>query len=137
MTPQQNLDTLKSKGLSLLIIKNGETVFESYDPMIKPLYTALQTNPEGMEDAILYDKIIGRAAAYLCILGKVKEIYTPLASETALSLLEEYNIPITAEKTIPVIMNRDNTDKCPMEKMALASKTPEEFLATFQERIKG
>lgn len=134
---QEKLQELKDKGLSLSIEKDGDVLHQSYDPMLKPLYNLLKNHGSDLKGATVYDKIVGRAAAYLCILGGVREIYTLLASETAKTALAEYNIPITALKTIPVIMNRDNTDKCPMEKMALASDGPETFLTMLEEKMRG
>ena len=134
---QEKLQELKDKGLSLSIEKDGNVLHQSFDPMLKPLYNLLKNHGSDLRGATVYDKIVGRAAAYLCIVGGVREIYTLLASETAKIVLAEHHISITALKTIPVIMNRDNTDKCPMEKMALSSDGPESFLAMLEEKMRG
>lgn len=110
-------------------------MFESYDPMLKPLYMCLREKRDELKDAIVVDKIVGRAAAMLCALGEVQMVITPLASETAKQVLEPAGIPLYAERTIPYIVNRDNTGMCPMEKMANRCETPQEFFDTLSEVI--
>lgn len=134
---QKKLQKLEKDGLSILIEKDNEIVFQSYDPMLKPLYTCLVEIKEQLKGATVYDKIVGRAAAYLCIIGQVKEIYTPLASEAAIKVLTENNIKITAGKSIPLIKNRDNTDSCPMEKLAMSCTGPKDFFLALQAKMAG
>jgi len=127
------LKYLKENNLSIRIEKNGEIIFESYDPMLKPLFTCLLKKREELKGATVVDKIVGRAAALLSQLGEVKEVITPLASETAREVLESAGIELYAEKMIPYIVNRDNTGMCPMEKMAIECDTAEAFF----EKLKG
>ena len=132
---KKKLKILEQEELSIIIEKNGEIVFQSYDPMLKPLFTCLKEKKFLLKDSIVYDKIVGRAAAYLCIIGRVKKIYTPLASESAIKVLKENNIKLRALKTIPLIMNKDNTDTCPMEKLATSCNSPEEFYNILEEKM--
>jgi len=134
---QKKLHQLEQEGLSILIEKDGNIIFQSVDPMLKPLYTCLAEKRAQLKGATVYDKIVGRAAAYLCILGQVKQIVTPLASESAITVLTENNIKITAGKIIPLIKNRDNTDTCPMEKLAISCTGPEDFYQALQVRMAG
>jgi len=132
---KEKLKHLEQEGLSIIIEKNGEIIFQSYDPMLKPLFTCLKENKDQLQGSVVFDKIVGRAAAYLCIIGRVKEIYTPLASESAITVLKENNIKIGALNTIPLIKNRENTDTCPMEKLASVCKSPEEFYKALEEKM--
>lgn len=133
---QEKLNYLKENNISILIEKNGETIFESYDPMLKPLFVCLLEKRDEMAGATVIDKIVGRAAALLMTLGKVKEVYTPLASETAKEVLDAAGITLHAEKLIPYIVNRENTGMCPMEKMANECNTADEFFAKLEGIIK-
>jgi len=132
---KKKLKILEQAGLSIIIEKNGEIVFQSYDPMLKPLFTCLSEKKFLLKDSIVYDKIVGRAAAYLCIIGRVKKIYAPLASESAIKVLKENNINLQALKTIPLIMNKANTDTCPMEKLATSCNSPEEFYNILENKM--
>ena len=124
---KKRVKSLEEQGLSIQIEKNGRIIFESREPMLKPLFLCLTDRAEELKGAIVVDKIVGRAAALLCVLGRVVEVYTPLASETAIALLHESGIHIKALRTIPQIMNRDNTGPCPMERMASAFESPADF----------
>lgn len=129
---REKIKYLQDKNLSLYIEKNGETIFESYDPMLKPLFLCLRDRRDELSGATVVDKIVGRAAALLCILGNVEQVMTPLASETAREVLAEAGISLRAQKMIPYIVNRDNTGMCPMEKMANESAGA----AAFYEKLK-
>ena len=130
---QAKLAYLKKKKLSIHIERDGVTIFESYDPMLKPLFVCLLEKRDELKGATVVDKIVGRAAAMLSQLGEVKEVITPLASETAANVLQTAGIELFAEKMIPYIVNRDNTGMCPMEKMANESESAEAFF----EKLKG
>jgi hypothetical protein len=130
---QEKVENLKQQKLSIIIEKNGEIIFQSVEPMLKPLFRCLTENSQEMEGAVVIDKIVGRAAAFLCILGKVAAVYTPLAGQTAVSLLEKSGITVKAVKIIPQIMNRDNTGPCPMEKMASGYESPLDFYKKLEE----
>ncbi len=117
-TWQQKVADLENRQLSIVIEKDGKIVFESVEPMLKPLYICLKEKADEMNGSVVIDKIVGRAAAFLCALGNVSAVYTPVASESARDVLVKAGIELQARKIIPHIMNRDNTDYCPMEKLA-------------------
>lgn len=125
--PELELKELDELGLSLRVEKDGEIICESRDAMLKPLFACLARQREHMRGAVVIDKVVGRAAALLMILARVGQVITPVASESAKKLLDAAGIPLFAHKIIPVIMNRDRTDLCPMEKMANEFDSPEEF----------
>jgi len=130
------LDYLEKHSLSIYIEKDGKIVFQSVDPMLKPLFICLVTQQEILKQATVVDKVIGRAAALLAILGEVAEIITPLASESAEKALAQAGIPLYARKIIPYIVNRDRSGLCPMEQMAGECKTPAEFFERLKAVIK-
>ncbi|MDZ7725007.1 MAG: DUF1893 domain-containing protein [candidate division KSB1 bacterium] len=126
---KQTLKKLKKQGLSIQVEKDEKIIFQSFDGMLKPLYQCLNEHAEDMQGATVIDKVVGRAAAYLCIMGQVEKVITPLASDTAKQVLHENNITLYASEVIPYIINRDKTGMCPMEKLAIESKSPEAFYA--------
>lgn len=123
--------------LSVRVKKKDLIIFESKDPMLKPLYDCLNEKREQLVGATVIDKIVGQAAAFLCVLGQVNAVYTPVASESAKKTLEAQNIRLKAERIIPQIMNRDNSGPCPMEKLASSCKTPQEFYDVLKSRMSG
>jgi len=129
-----NLEKFKATGLSILIIKNEKILFQSKEEMLKPLVKAIRETD--MNDATVYDKIVGRAAALLFIYAKVREVFAVTVSKPALSLLKENQVPISQLIITENIMNHAGSDTCPMDKLS-AGKTPEEFYKILLEKIKN
>lgn len=128
------LQELESGAFSLIVKKDGRVLFASRDPMLRPLLTALDTLGEELIGSTVIDRIVGKAAALLCVKARVGEVYTPLASEPALQVLRTTGIPIAAARVVPFIKNRQGDGMCPMEKLASRCNTPEEFLAALRSK---
>jgi len=111
---------------TLRVYADGKAVFSSTKERLFPLIEYLDTAAGQHRDVIIYDKIMGNAAALLSIKAGAKEVYSPLGSEHAIKTLKRYHIAHQIVKVIPCIMRADGTDMCPMEKLSIG-KTPEEF----------
>jgi len=73
---------------------------------------------EEINGSAIADKVIGKAAAMLCVYGRIKAVYTPVISSCALDVLKENEILVITEKVVPAIMNKDFSDACPLEKIS-------------------
>jgi len=135
-TWQEKIAQLLQAGLSIRVEKEDRIIFESTEPMLKPLLVCLQQHTAEMVAATVIDKIVGRAAAYLCVLANVQQVFTPLASLAAQEVLDQAGIPLQAQRLIPQIMNRDNSGPCPMEQMANGFSSAEAFYQALREKIK-
>jgi hypothetical protein len=111
---------------TLRVYADGKAVFSSTKERLIPLIEYLDTVAPHYQNVIIYDKIMGNAAALLSIKAGAKEVYSPLGSEHAVKTLKHYHIVHEILKVIPCIMRADGTDMCPMEKLSIG-KTPEEF----------
>lgn len=81
------------------------------------------------------DKVIGKGAAMLFVLLDVKEVYTPVMSEPARSVLQEHGIVSHCGSLVPSIRNRTGTGRCPMEEAVLDIDDPyEAFVAIKKKR---
>ena len=134
---QEKIKALERDGLSVRVEKDGETIFQSTEPMLKPLLSCLQQRRQQMDGATVIDKIVGRAAAYLCVVGKVAAVITPLASESAQAVLSAHGITLQAGRITTQIQNRDKSGPCPMEQMAGGYKDAEAFYAALLQRIEA
>lgn len=132
---QEKIKQLIKNGLSLRIEKDDRIIYQSSEAMLKPLLFCLQQYREEMAGATVIDKIVGLAAAYLCIIAKVKRVLTPLASVPAHQALQQYGIELVSLRLVAQIMNRDNSAPCPMEQLALSCSSPEEFISALNQRI--
>lgn len=61
------------------------------------------------------DKVVGKATAFLYVLLGIRAIYTPIASEAAVRVLNQYHVDLRCDQIVPAIENRDRTGFCPME----------------------
>lgn len=122
-TRQDAIDTLHREKCSCVILKNNEmTVFRG--PGISDLLRLLKTVPDELKGAFVADKVVGKAAAALLILGEVDGVHADLISESALKLLRLHHIQVAFAEQIEVILNRTKDDVCPMEKICLEETEP-------------
>lgn len=113
------IELLEKEDLSLVVVKDSEVIYKSYEKGIKPMYYVATSLPERAKGSSIADRVIGKGAAMLCKLLEVEEVYSPLISETAIQVLKKANIPFTYEKSCPYIMNMNKTGLCPVEKIAV------------------
>ncbi len=110
---------LEEESLAIAVVKDGELIFGSHEKGIRPMYTLATSMKEISKEASIADKVIGKGAAMLCKYIGVKEVYGQLISINAVDVLEENNIIYSYDNTCPYIKNRDKTDLCPIEKIAI------------------
>ena len=117
---------LREENLSLVIVKQGIVVFETRKPGINGFLQAIQEQEKNLVGASAADKIVGVAAAMLCAYSGVASMFALTISEAGIRVLEDNNINCVFEKTVTNIMNRNKTDVCPFEKMAMNSASPDD-----------
>lgn len=74
---------------------------------LEPLLDLMRNDPAALESAIIGDKIVGRAAALMCIFCNVKAVFALIISDEAIELLEKNGILATWQETVPYIVERD------------------------------
>jgi len=121
-------------GAAVVIARNGIIVAveegRGIGPLVK-LYDARQ-----LEGAIVMDKVIGRAAAALCVAGGAKKVFAQLAGKGAAELCQKHGIPFAAEKTVDVILNHERKGSCPMEKAVTGLDNPERMIEAIKKAMK-
>ena len=125
---EQMLNALEEQGVGMIIENNGEVTTYSL-PGVQDLLRLTAEEPDRLKGAVVADKRVGKAAACLLIEGGVKRVNTPLVSTPAREMLEAAGIPLYAREEIPLMVNNDRSDLCPMEKKLLDAKTPEQCAA--------
>jgi len=67
---------LRREGFNLIILKNDKTLFTSCEDGMRPLFEAINSlGSSTLEDSVVVDKIVGKAAALLLSYFKVKEVH--------------------------------------------------------------
>jgi hypothetical protein len=113
-------------GIALEVYEGNSLLFASNQEMLAPLLEYISTIAPRHKDIVVFDKIMGNAAALLCVIAKCKEIYSPLGSDPAIETLEKFGIFHNIDNVVPFIKKPDLMELCPMEKLSLG-KTPQEF----------
>lgn len=121
------IEMLKT-GKYTCVIKNNNQIRTFTQRGVRDLYELLNNDPDFLKGAFVADKVVGKASAALMIAGGVKKFYTHMISKQALNLLKDKDIEVEYEKEVPVIINRDQTDWCPMEKMCQKENSIENIL---------
>jgi len=124
---QKLVDRLHTERCSCVIC-NGRQIRTFRERGVKDLYRLLVEEPELLRGAFVADKVVGKGAAALMILGGVEEVYADVASTAALELLADRGVRAECAIETPQIVNRAGTGRCPVETLCLAYGTAEECL---------
>ncbi|MDE6528439.1 MAG: DUF1893 domain-containing protein, partial [Muribaculaceae bacterium] len=74
------------------------------------------------------DKVVGKGAAALMVLGGVKTVYAAVISRAALQLLTDAGVDVSYSHLVSSIINRAGTGPCPVENLCRECLTPQECL---------
>lgn len=125
---------LHEGGYSLVLQKDGK-IHTFSERGVADLYRLRSENPELLQGAFLADKVVGKGAAALMILGRVAELHADVISEPALSLLAESPVRVSYGEKVPSIRNRARTGFCPLETLCKDAKTATQCLPLIDEFI--
>ncbi len=110
----QLISLLHAGGYSCVIANRSETrTFTQRG--VADLYTLYNNDPAFMQGATIADKVIGKGAAALMILGGMTEVYADVLSTPARKLFEQYGVKVSCAQEVPHIINRQQTGYCPLE----------------------
>lgn len=121
------------------VIRNGE-IRTFTQRGVADLYDLLNGEPVFLKGAQVADKVIGKAAAALMVLGGVAEVYTDIISESALVLLRQAGIRVDCREVVARIRNRAKTGWCPLETICYEEKEAENMyplIRDFIERMRA
>lgn len=113
---------------TLRVYDGYKLLFASDQDGLRPLMKYLDKNVSILGEIIIFDTILGNAAALLAVLADCKKAFSPLSSELAIETLNNYSIKYDFIKVVPHIQNRQGKGMCPMESLSIG-KSPKEFYA--------
>ena len=119
------------------VICNGKDVRIFRERGVKDLFRLLNEEPEFLKGAFVADKVVGKGAAALMILGGVKEVFADVISLSASDLFADNGVQIEYSQLVPHIINRTQTDCCPLEKRCADCRTAEACLPVIEDFIKS
>ena len=124
---QTLIDLLHAEEASC-VIRNGDTIRIFRQRGVKDLFGLLKQEPEFLAGAVVADRIVGKGAAALLVLGGVRALCTDTVSEAALELLRAAAVEVACGTVVPHIINRTGTGICPVEALCSDCRTAEECL---------
>ena len=133
---QLAINELKQSSNLLVIVKNGQVQYKSKEKGVSAIIDLLDNRPDLLQEAVVADKVIGRAVAMVCDYARVKFCYGSVISESAVEILKKAEIPYEFGKKVEVIKNRDGTDLCPIEKRALKTEDSAEGIRMIKDFLK-
>ena len=84
--------------------------------------------PELLDGAFVADKVVGKGAAALMILGGVEGLFADVVSRAALDLFAAAGKAVAYTVAVPHIINRADDGICPVERLCAEAQTAEECL---------
>ncbi|MCL2177679.1 MAG: DUF1893 domain-containing protein [Firmicutes bacterium] len=129
-------EKIQSGEATLVIIQQNKIVLTDNRAGIRGIFDIFNTQREVLKDAIIVDKVIGKAAATLMTLGGVKYIYGFTTSRSAKHLLQTNGVRLKYDKLVDAI-TKQSGGLCLMEETVLNIDEPqkayEAIVAKFEE----
>jgi hypothetical protein len=118
---------------TLRVYQGNKLIFTSDRDRLLPLMEYLEKFASRHRKVVIFDKILGRAAALLCIQANCREVYSPLGSQLAADTLTKRYIKYHLTRTVPCIQTPQG-NMCPMELLSIG-KEPKEFYQTIKKLL--
>jgi hypothetical protein len=95
-------------GAKTLVVVSGEKIIHhSVERGLDPLVDLASRLPEIATDAVIGDRIVGRASALLAASLKPHAVFGLIMTDEAIDLLSEHGILATWQETVPYLVERD------------------------------
>lgn len=117
-------ERLIQKNLALVVVKKDEVVFETSSHGIGGLLKTIEELGKEMKGSSVGDKVVGKAAALLCIHAGVLGVFAIIASEKAVQELRKNNVLCRFKNRVPHILNSQRSRICPFEKLVVSTSNP-------------
>lgn len=130
-----DLIELLRSGNHSLVVACGSDVHAFDGRGVSDLLRLLEEKSALLPGASLADKVVGKAAAALMVLAKVREVYAEVISQPAFDLLSASGIQTSYGVLVPHIVNRAGTGLCPLETRCMDCATPGDCLVRIKEFV--
>lgn len=127
----KDLINILHKGNHTLVVYS-DTVYTFNNRGVSDLYAILQNTPDILKGAAVADKVVGKGAAAMMLLGGVRQLHADIISEPALKLFDTSSVIVTFDRKVPYIINRKGDGMCPVETLCMSADTPRQCLKQIQ-----
>ena len=115
------------------MIRQGNQVHTFTQRGVADLYQLLTTDAPFLLGSSIADKVVGKGAAALMVIGGVANVYADVISAPALALLKESGVEVSYAEVVESIRNRAGTDMCPVEKRCLPLENVDEMVGEIRD----
>ncbi len=130
----EDLIDLLHKGNHSLVVANDDVA--TFDGRgVADLFNLLNEDPGFLDGADVADKVVGKGATALMILGKIHAVHADVISEPALALFSQSTVKVSYSEVVPNIINRKGDGICPVETLCIPCATAKECLPLITEFI--
>ena len=127
------INLIRADKASCVVIKDKKIVNIEHASGISPIIAMYESGV--LENAVIVDKIIGKAAALVMSLGGVKACYGITTSVSAIEHLKSRGIEVKYDNCIDHIINRRGDGLCPMEDAVKDISNETEALEAIKKRL--
>lgn len=124
---------LKSRD-TIRIYEGSKLIYSSQKERLMPLIDFIGKQNPNSSNLVVFDRIIGNAAALLLTKIPCAEVYSPLGSEMAVVTLQSAGINFHFDAMVDCIKDDSGQNMCPMEQLS-RGKTAAEFYQALMARI--
>lgn len=118
------------------VVANGNETRVFVRPGIIDLYELQKQDGSYLRQAKVADKVVGKAAAALMVLGGVSKVYAGVVSISALALLRNTGVEVEFAEVVPFIKNKSGSDWCPVEQLCSTVEELTEVYSIIEDFIK-
>ena len=118
--------------LTLVIVKNGEVLFETGSHRISGFLGVIEQLGAALEGGSVADRVAGKAVALLCVYAKINEVYAEVLSKKAGAVFKENGIRHEWKELVDNILDLNKSGVCPFEKAATGISDPKEAYRAFK-----
>ncbi len=126
---------IAAPGTSVVMIRDGRIIHQADGRGVKPLLEAYENQPEVLNGSLVVDTLIGKAAAMILVLGGVHSVHGTTMSEAGAEYLKKRGIPLSYDRKIELISNREGTGVCPLERSVMELDDPKEGYEKLKETV--
>ena len=129
------VEILHREQVSCVILDGKGEAYCSCEIGIKPLMVRLRKDKKAFAECAVADKVVGKAAALMAVLGGADSVFGEVLSIPAENVLRQYGVYYEYAEKVPYIENRSHTGKCPMEAAVARVDSPEEAFEILEQTI--
>ncbi len=127
-----NARNLLLSGDYTCVVCRDAAVYTTTHRGVAPLLNWLD-NGTDLTDFSAADRVVGRGAAFLYCLLKVKAVHARVMSHPAAEVLKAYGIAAYADTYVDGIVNRTGTGPCPFEAAVMDIQNAQDALTAIRE----